>query len=182
MTDNSTTAPQSPPGGVSGKRVTIWVVLALLGIGIGLSATLWTYNSLDAARAASAAAWRATTPLLDQRYRALEQQLAKAAAESTATVDFQQRFESAVDRFRTTSIAVDQVAAAENVEQLLGSSGFPKAALRANPPTTQLLARLADYNQQRLRERSLRESFGGRMLELFLSLPASTPFHLATPP
>lgn len=182
MTDKPTNLPLSPPAGVSGKRVTIWVVLALLGIGIALSATLWTYNSLDAARDASAIAWREATVELDQRYRAVERQLAEAASEATVSADLRQRFELAVDRFRTTSIAVDQMAAAENVEQLLGSNDFPAAVLRANPPTAELRARLDTYNQQRLRERELRESFGGRMLELFLSLPASTPFHLAASP
>ena len=77
---------------------------------------------------------------------------------------------------------VDQVAAAEHVEELLGSSDFPSDVLRANPPTEQLLAQLDEYNRQRLRERVLRESFGGKMLELFVSLPAPTPFRLSTVP
>lgn len=186
MTEHSTASPEvtqaTPPSGVSGKRVTTWVVAALVTVGVAISFTLWTYNRLDAVRADSATAWRETTHALSDRYRAAEQQVAEAVASGALDADFQQSFEVAVDRFRTTSIAVDQVAAAERVEELLGSSSVPAEVLQAIPPTEQLNAQLDQYNQQRLRERVLRNSFGGKMLELFLSLPASTPFRLSTVP
>ncbi len=186
MTDDSTlpsTKPQpSPPLGVSGKRVIAWIVTALLAIGVALGFTLWNYNRLDVVRADSAAAWRATTHALDGRYRVAEQQIANGVHANAVTADFQQRFELAVDRFRTTSIMGDQVAAAEQVEQLLGSEDFPTQMLQANPPTEQLLNQLDEYNQQRLRERVLRESFGGKILEMFLTLPPSAPFHVSSVP
>lgn len=186
MTDQSKapadTLRATPPGGMSGKRVTTWVVVALVVIGVAISFTLWTYNRLDAARAGSAAAWRTATVALDNRYRVLEQKLADAVAAGAITEDFQRRFDSASDRFRTTSIVVEQVAAAEQLEQLLGSSDFPGDILQAAPPTQQLVSQLDEYNRQRLHERVLRESFGGKLLELFLSLPPSTPFRLSAQP
>lgn len=184
MTEHSdappVTAYPAPPSGISGKRVTTWVVAALVAIGTAISFTLWTYNRLDTARANSAAAWRQTTHALDDRYRSAQQQVADAVASGAVDTEFQQSFEVAVDRFRTTSIVVDQVAAAEHVEQLLGSRSVPNDVLQAIPITEQLSIYLDQYNQQRLRERALRDSFGGKMLELFLSLPASTPFRLST--
>lgn len=169
-----------PPGGVSGKRVTTWVVAALLTISIALSFTLWTYSRLDAARVASATAWRKLTPALNDRYRAAQLNLSSGVAADAATDDFQQTLASAIDRFRTTSIVVDQVAAAERVEELLGSREFPAHILPANPPTPQLRTELEHYNQQRQHERRLRAGLGGQLLELFFALPPSTPFNLST--
>lgn len=184
MTEHSSAPPETaypnPPSGISGKRVATCVVAALVAIGIAISFTLWTYNRLDAARTNSAVAWRQTTHTLDDRYRSAEQQVADAVTTGAVDAEFEQSFKVAVDRFRTTSIVVDQVAAAEHVEELLGSSSVPVDVLRALPLTAQLSAHLEHYNQQRLRERELRDSFGGQMLELFLSLPASTPFRLST--
>jgi uncharacterized protein (DUF433 family) len=176
------TASPTPPPGISGRRVTGWVIAGLVFIGIGLSYTLWTYNQLDAARLRSAVAWRGTAELLAERYQAAEVGLAESDTAGAAEVAFRQDFASSVDAFRTLSIISDQVAAAESVEKLLASHELPDAVRAALRPSTQLQSELTEYNQVRLRERVLLESFGGRILDIFLKFPDSHPLQLATAP
>lgn len=173
--------PMPPPPGISGKRVTIWVILGLVVIGVSLSYTLWTYNRLDAARARSALAWRNAIESLAERYRAAELGLAESVAGGATSEAFSQQFQSAADTFRTTSMVNEQVAAAERIEELLGSVEFPSQVRQALPSAAQLQSELDKYTQLRKRELVLLNSLGGRILDIFLEFPNSPPFQLASP-
>ena len=173
-------SPTPQPPGISGKRVTLWVITGLVVVGVSLSYALWTYNRLDAARAQSASAWRGAMESLAERYQAAELGLAESAASGATSDEFNQQFKSAVDTFRTTSIVNEQVFAAERIEVLIGSGEFPSQARQTLLSPTQLLVALDEYNQRRDRERVLLKSLGGRILDIFLEFPDSQPFHLAT--
>ncbi len=177
MTQPSST-PQPPPG-ISGKRVTLWVITGLVVIGVSLSYTLWTYNRLDAARAQSANAWRGAMESLAERYHAAELGMAESAAGSATSEEFNQQLKSAVDTFRTTSIVNEQVSAAERIEELIGSGEFPSRVRQALPRSARLQSELEHYNQQRRSELRLLDSPGGKILEVFLNFPDSQPFQLA---
>lgn len=176
MTQHSSTP---PPPGISGKRVTLWVVVGLVAIGVSLSYTLWTYNKLDAARAQSALAWRSAIESLVERYRLADLGLAESVASGATSDAFGQQFQSAVDTFRTTSIVNEQVSAAERIEELLGSGEFPSQARQALPRSARLQSELDEYNQRRGVEQVLLRSLGGRILDIFLEFPDSQPFQLA---
>ncbi len=173
-------SPTHPPPGISGKRITLWVIVGLVVIGGSLSYTLWTYNRFDAARAQSAQAWRGAIELLAERYHAAELGLAEGIAKGATSDAFGQELQTAVDTFRTTSIVNEQVSAAERIEELLGSGEFPSQARQALLSPTQLQAALDEYNLRRNRERVLLKTLGGRILDLFLEFPESQPFQLAT--
>ncbi len=180
MVNNMTQhSPVPPPPGISGKRITSWVIVALVAIGVSLSYTLWTYNRIDAARAQSAHAWRSAVESLAERYRVAELGLAESVTNGVTSEVFSQQFQSAIDTFRTTSMVIEQVSAAEQMEELLGNSEFPAPVRQALPSGTQLQNELDEYNQLRQRERLLLNSLGGRTLDIFLNFPDSQPFHLA---
>ncbi|MEO8269784.1 MAG: hypothetical protein ABI557_08690 [Aureliella sp.] len=168
-----------PPPGISGKRVTVWVIVALVAVGASLSYTLWTYNRLDVARGQSALAWRDATESLAERYRLAEFGLVESSANGATGETFSQEFQSAVDTFRTTSIVNEQVAAAERIEELLGSDKFRNPAFQALPSPEKLQNTLDEYNMRRQREQVLLKSLGGRILDIFLEFPDSKPFRLA---
>ena len=172
-------SPFPQPPGISGKRVTLWVITGLVVIGVSLSYTLWTYNRLDAARSQSASAWRSAMELLAERYHAAELGLAESTADSASSDEFNQQLKSAVDTFRTTSIVNEQVFAAERVEELIGSGQFPSRVRQALPRSAQLQSELERYNQRRRSELRLLDSLGGKILDVFLNFPDSQPFQLA---
>ena len=178
----SQSAPTPPPPGISGKRVTGWVIAGLAVIGVVLSYTLWTYNQLDAARLRSAVAWRSVAESLAERYRSAAAGLDENATQEATAEAFSQNFKASVDAFRTISIVSDQVAAAERVEKLLESPELPTAVRPSLQPSPQLQSELTQYNRIRLRERVLLESFGGWILDIFLEFPDSHPFQLASAP
>ncbi len=182
MTDelqNVSTSIASPPG-ISGKRLTVWVLVGLAIIGVSLSTTLWTYNQLDVARRESTVAWRGVAEHLSGRYRAAERTVASGVGSRELKMEFGEKFRLAIDAFRTTSLPEEQLTAAERVENLLASSDYAPwiASLPASPDEMQ--AAIADYNLARQRESILLESWGGRVLDIFLKFDPPRPFALET--
>jgi hypothetical protein len=167
------TSPAVP--GISGRRLTLWVLVGLILIGLGISYTLWTYNQLDVARKQTAASWRDLTDQLSDRYREAGKLLLLQADEQKLDASFSQEFNVAIDHFRTTSLPKEQNAAALHVEQLIASAF---ASELSQPPELQMA--VAAFNQSLERERNLLRSFGGRILDVFLNLSEPTAFELAS--
>ncbi len=167
------------PPGIPGKRVTLVVLLGLALLGVGISYTLWTYNRVDTARAATATAWRNLTEHLSSRYRAAEKTIAEGVDSRAIKMEFGERFRLAVDGFRTTSLPLEQYAAAQRVESLLGSEdlGISPQALPSVPPD--LRASLESFRDQLEQERQLLEGLGGRMLDIFMKFETTAPLSLA---
>ncbi len=168
-----------PPAGISGKRLTSWVLVALAVIGIGLSSTLWTYNRLDVARRESTEMWRDVTEHLSERYRAAEKLVAEGVDSRQVKMEFGEKFRLAIDAFRTTSLPAEQVAAAERVERLLSDNEFQLFAASLPKMSSAADSLIADYNRSREREKMLLESWGGRVLDLFMKFDPPQPFTVA---
>ena len=175
VTENN---PHRPPAGISGKRLTGWVLAALAAIGIGLSTTLWTYNRLDAVRRESTDLWRSVTEHLSVRYRAAEKLVAQGVDSRQMKMEFGERFRLAVDAFRTTSLPAEQVAAAERLELLLADDEFQHYADSLPELPSEANSLIAEYNLSRERERKLLESWAGWMLALVLKFDSPRPFVL----
>ncbi len=182
---NSTPTRSNPPApGVSGKRVTLIVLLGLFLVGGFLSYTLWTYNRFDDARKSTTLAWRELTEQLAMRYRVAEKIIAKRVDSRETKMEFGERFQLAVERFRTTARTADQFVAAQSLEELLRSDDFRSPLESGNEETKltqpgELLAAIDAFNLCRDRERMLLESPGGKTLDVFLKFDTTDHFQLA---
>lgn len=183
MKSNSDNQIDQAPG-ISGKRMTFIVLLGLLCVGGFLCYTLWAYTRFDEARQASTVAWRELTEQLAIRYRAAETIVAQAVDSREVKMEFGEKFQLAVERFRTTARTAEQFAAAQQVEDLLGSDDFrnlldtsdKQSKLAGSAP---LLAAAEEFNACRSRERSLLDSSGGQILDVFLRFESTEPFVFA---
>jgi hypothetical protein len=167
-----------PPPGISGKRLTAWVVVALGLIAVSLSYTLWSYNRLEVARSASQAAWREVTEHLSHRYRAAERSVAKAVDGRELPMEIGEKFRLAIDAFRTTALADQQFAAAMRVEQLLAEEAMADVQAALPEMSDASLAAIDDFNQRRSLEQQLLHSWGGRILDIFLKFETPIPFSI----
>lgn len=165
-----------PPAGISGKRLTGWVLAALAAIGISLSTTLWTYSRLDAVRRDSNELWRSVTEHLSVRYRAAEKLVAQGVDSRQIKMEFGERFRLAVDAFQTTSLPAEQVAAAERLEKLLAGDDFQQFTDSLPELPREANSLVAEYNRSREREKGLLESWTGWMLSLVLKFDPPRPF------
>ncbi len=170
---------QAPPAGISGKRVTAWVVLGLVALGVTLSYTLWSYGTLNAARKVSSQQWREVADGLSLRYQTVAASLEAAVASGALTNDASKRFTAAMDRFRTTADANEQELAAVEVEGLLRTDELVPAVAGAVTISPKLQSQVVEFNRVRQIERDRLESLGGKIVDLFLKIPLPTKFELA---
>jgi hypothetical protein len=168
--------PLVPPPGISGKRLTVWVLVALGLIAISLSYTLWSYNRLEIARYASHAAWREVTEHLSSRYRVAERNVAKAVDGRQLPMEIGEKFRLAIDAFRTTSLPDQQFAAAERVEGLLAEESLADVHAALPQLSNESLAAIDAFNQHRSLEQQLLNSWGGRILDIFLKFESPSQF------
>ena len=87
----------APPPGISGKRVTGWVLLGLVTLGATLSYTLWSYSAINAARKVSTQHWRVVADKLSQRYRAVDVAFETLVANDTVSCEAAKAFALALD-------------------------------------------------------------------------------------
>lgn len=161
--ENSSAA--SPPAqpGMSGRKLTMGLLLALAMVAAGLSYVLWSYNRVDSQRASVNASWNQLVEELAQRYRPLELQIARGVDERQIEMELGERFRLAMERFRSTAQPHLQWAAAADLESLLQAAGVstslsPSAASAAEA-----------YNAEVRELHRLLESPGGRILVQFLN-------------
>jgi hypothetical protein len=173
-------SPEPTVPGISGKRLTVWLLLALAAMGILISYTLWSYGRLDAHREETAVAWRAVTEELVPRYALAEGLVANEVARGEIPGEKGEQLRLAVDRFQTTSLTVEQEAAAREVETLLATV-VDKPLLEQLAPDTSLQAAVEAYNASLARQSATIRSLGGRILSIFLYFPSVTPFSISSP-
>ncbi|MEZ6134407.1 MAG: hypothetical protein R3C53_05800 [Pirellulaceae bacterium] len=165
----------SAPVGVSGKRLTGWVLVAMLLVGGTLMYSLAVYSQLDVDRAHSNAAWRGVANELDERYRLAELLVAKSVDAEQLPMEVGERFRLSLDRFRTTASPAEQRLAAMELEQLLDNDALQIYELEI--PDT-LSTKIEEFNQsaQAIQERLA--SPGGRLLDIFLGFANPEEFSL----
>lgn len=148
--------------GVSGRKVTVVVLLALAIVGGWVSYSLWCYSQIDLARASSAQAWRTLAEELSGRYRTIESLIAKGVDEESIAMEDGEKFQILVDRFRTTVQFAGQYAAAQDLEGLLTDVADLPAA------NSSMLSALTEFNDCMVNERSQLDRSGSRFLAFFL--------------
>ncbi len=165
-------------GRVSGKHLTVGVIISLFAILALLLYSLSAYSRLDQAHDASAECWREVASGLDGRYRQAEKLVAEAIDTQRVKIEFGERFRLAIDGFRTTSQPNLQQANALELENLLaGQSGLSTLAW---PP--ELVARIDAYNAALAEVAGIQSSLGGRLLNIFLGLEVPEPFEIRAMP
>jgi hypothetical protein len=164
-----------PAGGISGKRLTVVVLVALIGTGLLLTYTLSVYSQLDLARKRADAQWREVATMLDARYRQAELAVAKGVDSHAVKMEFGEKFRLAVDGFRTTTSSASQQHSSELLEQLLAAEA---EALGAVGVASELAQGIEAYNSHSSQIAKILASPGGRILDVFLGLPAPQPFRL----
>lgn len=173
MTEAEVTSDEATQGGVSGKRLTVVLLLSLVLGGAGISYVLWTYNRIDSARRATEASWHAMVDDLAGRYRMLELEVAKRTDETTFDMAKAERFRLAIDGFRTTAQPELQVPYAQEIESCLEGAKF------VSDPESALSQAVADYNAAIEAHQNLIGSPAGRFLGIFLNFPESKELKLA---
>jgi hypothetical protein len=162
--------------GLSGKKLTILIVACLLVVGATLAYVLAAYSRLDRAREQTETAWRSVAALLDDRYRGVESRI-------FATESREQPGELSVilDQFRTSSQRRVQQSRAMQVESWLAANYAESTADAIHLPVAEpaLTTAISELNQAQAQERSILESPGGRLLDLFLDFQRPEAFELA---
>lgn len=164
------------PPGISGRRVTAAVLIALVAVGGWLSYVLWSYNEIDQARAATSTSWLSLANQLSARYSKIESQIARGVDDQSIDMAFGERFRLVVDRFRTTAQGPLQYATALELEQLLAEETSVRSALPA--PTPELASAIEAHNQLLATERGWLDSPGGKFLSIFLKFSEPEQFAL----
>ena len=169
----STNESSTPPPGISGRKVTSVVMLALLFLVGSISYVLACYNSIETARADADESWIGLADELGKRYKAMEVQVAKLVDEREMDMEQGEEFRLAVDQFRGTAIPEKQFQAARSIERLLDGASVEKRSTEATG------TKLEEFNEcvgDVLRQRG---SFGGRFLGMFLQFPDISELELA---
>ncbi|QDV22768.1 hypothetical protein [Aureliella helgolandensis] len=179
-TANADDTPNTPPPGVSGRRITAIVILSLVVGGAFLSYELWSYNRLDAARAATQQAWRSLTDPLSQRYRKIELAVAERVDSESLDMAWAEKFRLTVDRFRTTALPDLQFQTSQELEELLSVSTLSPEVLQTE--NVQLADALRSYNRTLDQERQLLHSPACKFLGIFLKFNEPVELQLATTP
>lgn len=176
---NSTTHPDttSSQPGMSGRRVTLIVLLLLIVIGVILSYTLWSYGQLGAIRKHKQAAWAELREPLADRYRVLEKIVAAGVDDTSIPMAWGEKFRLAVDSFRTTAQVTYQYDAAIEVEKLLAEAEFAFPAAAQDSSLTEAVER---FNAQLDRETQQLTTPGCQLLDVFLEFPPPGQFKLAS--
>ena len=165
------------PGGISGKRMTIVVLLTLLVTGVLFYWVTMAYTEYNAARRETDRTWRELAPELDRRYQAIDDRLARADETLQITPEFAQQWRETRDAFSRTSQALRQIQAAERLEALIAT--LPLELRDVQPPASRLAQLTSKYSVAAAKQRAVGATSGSRLLKLMLSLPEPTEFRLA---
>lgn len=158
---------------LSGKRMTIVLMLILLSTG-GLFYWVTTaYSVYNAARRQTDRDWRELATLLETRYRELDQRITEA---NPSVVDPQLRddWKAARDQFQGTGISRLQIDSAEKVEAIVAR--LPESL--ATTPSAELAGARAKYDQSAQQQRAIGQTAGSKLLKVMLNLPDPKDFAL----
>ena len=157
------------PPSISGKRLTITVLIALLITGGLFFWVATAYGTYNAARRQTDRAWRELAPELRMRYRALDASIAEAVGDERLEPDIAAKWTAAHDTFSGTSQSRFQLVAAQKLEQLV--AGLP-SELRTQHPISLRAAELARaHAEAAAHQRAVGQTWGSRLLKSMLYLP-----------
>ena len=99
---------------------------------------LWLYGEVEKAAVLTTSAWRPVATALAPRYAKLEKIVAEGVDKRQLAMEMGEQFRLKIDRFRETGQAVQQVAAVNELEELLNKV---EMSLTATPAASELAAR-----------------------------------------
>lgn len=175
-------AGKEPPRGWNGKHIALLVGASVLLGAAFFTYVLWLYGEVENAAILTTAAWRPVATELAPRYSKLEKLVAEGVDNRQLAMELGEQFRLKIDSFRGTGQAVQQVAFANELEDLFDKIDKSLAATpaaselsgrwQANivaPP--ELQAGLESYNVRVREQKQWRASFGGSLLLAFIKLP-----------
>jgi hypothetical protein len=184
-------AENGPPRGWNGKQMALLVGGSVLLGAAFFTYLLWLYGEVEEAAEKSTSAWRPVASELAPRYAKLEKLVAEGVDNRQLAMELGEQFRLRIDRFRGTGQAVQQVAMANELEEL-----FEKIdkSLAATPAASDLADRwkasiagssalqeaLELFNVQVREQKQWRDSFGGAVLLAFIKLPEPSEVRVVT--
>ncbi|MGN6547894.1 MAG: hypothetical protein ACTHK7_22865 [Aureliella sp.] len=165
------------PATISGRRMTVVVLITLLATGLLFYWVTTSYGTYNAARRQTDRTWRALAAVLDERYQQYDARLAQALAEKQIDAATEQRWKETRDSFSRTTLAGHQVEAAQTLEAAIAQ--LPPALRLPEDDSPELHKLTGDYAAAVATQRQVGQTAGSRMLKLMLSLPEPPEFKLA---
>lgn len=181
----------TPPRGWNGKQMALFVGGSVLLGAAFFTYVLWLYGEVENAAKLTTAAWRPVATELAPRYAKLEKLVAEGVDKRQLAMELGEQFRLKIDRFRGTGQAVQQVAMANELEELFDKIGKSLAATPAASElatqwqanigaSSELHTALDLYNVQVQKQKRWRASFGGSILLAFIKLPEPSEVRVVT--
>jgi hypothetical protein len=181
----------TPPRGWNGKQMALFVGGSVLLGAAFFTYILWLYGVVENAAILTAAQWRPVATELSPRYAKLEKLVAEGVDNRQIAMELGEQFRLNIGAFRATGQAVQQVAAVNALEELLGKIDKSLAVI---PPASDLserwhtaiqgsaeLHRLLElYNVKVREQKQWRAGFGGSLLLAFIKLPEPSEVQVVT--
>lgn len=165
----------APNRSLSGKRLTIVLMIVLLSTGGLFYWVTTSYSVYNAARRQTDRNWRELATLLESRYRTVDVRLSAAEQPAIDTALVEQ-WRSARDQFTGTGISGLQMDSAVKVEAVL--SQLPETVVAATEPSEELKSAIAKYDQSAIAQRAIGKTAGSRLLKVMLNLPDPKDFEV----
>ena len=172
--------PSPAPATMSGKRITVVVLITLLLTGFLFYWVATSYASYNAARRQTDRSWRELAVLLGERYRQYDAQVDQALAEKELDAEQAERWRSARDSFSRTTLISHQAEAAQTLEAVIAQLPASFRLPEQDSPRVRELSSL--YSSAAERQMEVGGSSGSQMLKLMLHLPDPPHFSLAGNP
>lgn len=163
---------------VSGKRMTLVVLITMLVTG-GLFYWVTTaYGTYNASRRQTDIAWRSLATVLDARYKQYDEAVTSAASTGSIEGLTSERWQVARDAFSRTTLSSHQIAAARDLEKIVEM--LPAELRDAASDNADSLKSSADnYAKAVAIQRSVGHKTGSQLLKQMLVLPDPAEFQLA---
>jgi hypothetical protein len=177
MPDLTLTSATPAPAAISGKALTLVMLVILLVTGALFYWFTMAYADYNAARRKTDRAWRELVPGLDVRYRAYDLNIAQRIDNREIEAQTAQEWLAARDRFSGTVLTAHQIPAAQSLEDLIAA--LPPSPVANQPDPLPLLKLSNEYTQAAVNQQVVGQSLGSKLLKLFLNLPEPHEFDIA---
>lgn len=159
----------APSRSLSGKRLTIVLMIILLGTG-GLFYWVTTaYTTYNAARRQTDRDWRALATLLENRYREFDQRITAAVEQQKIEAQLGEQWRAARDAFTGTGISDRQIESATKVEAVIDS--LPDSIAAGQSESAELKQAVEKYELSAQQQRQIGQTAGSKLLKIMLNLP-----------
>lgn len=159
----------APSRSLSGKRLTIVLMIILLSTG-GLFYWVTTaYTTYNAARRQTDRDWRALATLLENRYREFDQRISAAVEQQKVDAQLGDQWRVARDAFTGTGISDRQIESATKVEAVIDS--LPDSIANGQSESDELKQAAEKYELSAQHQRQIGQTAGSKLLKIMLNLP-----------